>query len=97
MKVRLLPVAERDLIEIDAWLTLERPTTARRVMTGLLDAVEQLEALPSSGPVARDPWLASRGFRVLIRGRYVIFYKLHRSTVVIYRVLHQSRDWAGLL
>ena len=96
MRVRVLPAAERDLVEIDAWLTRESPS-APRVMTGLFDALEQLERLPRSGSVARDQWLASRGFRVLAKGRYAIFFKVHRSTIVIYRVLHQRREWASLL
>lgn len=97
MKVRVLRRAERDLIEIDAWFTRESPRTATRIVRGLLASLEQLERLPFSGPVVRDPWLASRGFRVLVRGRYAIFFKVHRSTVLIYRVLHQRREWAQLL
>ena len=97
MKVRVLPRAERDLVEIDAWLTRESPTSAARVMKRLLDALEQLAQLPHSGAVVRDPVLASRGFRFLIRSRYAIFFKVHGATVVIYRVLHQRRDWAQLL
>lgn len=96
MRVRVLPRAERDLVEIDAWLTRESPQTVTKVMRGLLDGLEQLESLPYSGPIVRDPWLASRGFRVLSRGRYAIFFKIHRLTVVIYRVLHQRREWSRL-
>ena len=97
MKIRVLPRAERDLAEIDAWLTRENAHRAAKVMKGLLDGLAQLERLPRSGPPIRDPWLASRGFRALVRGRYTVFFKTHRSTVVIYRVLHQRRDWSSLL
>lgn len=97
MRIRILPRAQRDLMEIDAWISVENLPAARKVMKSLLDGMEQLARHPKSAPVVRDVWLASRGFRCLSRGRYAVFFKVHNSTVVVYRVLHQRREWAHLL
>ena len=97
MKVRILRRAQVDLAEIDAWLRRENPRAAAKLMRSLFDGIEQLARLPSSGPPVRDPVLAERGFRALSRKRYVIFFKIQGATVYVHRVLHQRREWSGLV
>ncbi len=97
MTVRVLPVAVIDLEEIEQWLTREHPALAKGMLSSLFAGLEQLERLPRSGPMARDLVLAERGYRALVRGRYVIFNKVRGRTVFVHRVLHHKRSWSHLI
>lgn len=96
-RVRFLARAAEDLVEIAAYLAIEAPHAKDRVLGRIVDASERLATLGESGPIARDPVLRARAFRSLRVDRYVVFYKLTPSTVRVYRVLHERRDWARLL
>jgi plasmid stabilization system protein ParE len=95
--VRIIRSAQRDLSEIAAYLECDTPAAAERVIDDLLSGIERLGVFPESGPVPRDPRLARLGFRVLGRGRYLVFYKITRAQVRIYRVVHGRRAYADLL
>jgi toxin ParE1/3/4 len=95
--VRILRSAQRDLSEIAAYLRCDAPDGAERVIEEVLSGIERLGELPESGPVPRDQRLERLGFRYLACERYLVFYKLTRSQVRIYRVLHQRRAYERLL
>jgi toxin ParE1/3/4 len=95
--VRILRKAQADLLEIEAYIGRERPSAARRVLDRVLDAIDTLAESQRSGPLARDARLRRRGFRFLVTGRYLIFYKTGRSGVRVYRVLHGKREYRRLL
>lgn len=96
-RVRFLSRAVADLGEIAEYLAIEAPGRHRRIVGRILDAAEGLGRLGEPGPVARDPVLRARAFRSVRVERYIVFYKLTPTTVRIYRVLHERRDWARLL
>lgn len=95
--VRILRRAQADLLEIYAYHSRESPSAAARIIEELIAATERLGKLPESGPVARDDRLRRAGYRVLVQGRYLLFYKLVGAHVRIYRVLHQRRAYERLL
>ena len=97
MKLRLLPRAQRDLLEIQAWLERELPHASERRLDAIIMGLDQLERHPLSGPVCRDERLAVRGFRTITLGRYLAFYKVQRATVYVYRLLDQKQSWQQLL
>lgn len=97
VKVTILGPAQRDLEELAGWLRRERPDVAERVLEALLDGLEQLAALPHSGPPAQSALLAARGYRCLVRADDVTFYKVTGARLYVHRVLHHSRDWADLV
>jgi plasmid stabilization system protein ParE len=95
--VRILRSAQRDLSEIAAYLRCDTPARADAAIDDLLTGIDRLGTFPESGPVPRDERLARLGFRFLARGRYLVFYKVTRSQVRIYRVLHEKRAYERLL
>jgi plasmid stabilization system protein ParE len=97
MKVRVLRRAQTDLLEIAAWLERERPVQKNRILDAVLTGLERLERFPRMGPLARDPLLRRRGYRTLVRQRYVAFYRVERATVLVVRVLHERQSWKRLL
>lgn len=94
---RILRRAQSDLVEIRDYVRIDSPDGARRIVVGLLTAIERLERFPMSGAVPRDEHLHRSGFRYVRRGRYLVFYKLTRTQVRIYRVLHERREYESML
>ncbi len=95
--VRLLRRAQNDLIEIHDYVHRDRPNAADRRIAKLLDTIESLEQLADRGVVPRDERLRSLGYRVLIEGEYLVFYKTLRTQVRIYRVVHGRRRYRHLV
>ena len=97
MKLRLLPRAQRNLLEVQAWLEREQPQSSERQLDIIIMGLDQLGRHPLSAPTCRDERLALRGFRTITLGRYVAFYKVQRATVYVYRMLNQKQSWKPLL
>ena len=95
--VRVLRRAEADLAEIQRYVARDDPDAADRIVDDLLDSMERLGRLPTMAPLACDPRLKALGYRALVRGRYVVFYKIVGQHVRVYRVLHQRREYARLV
>jgi plasmid stabilization system protein ParE len=96
-QVRILRKAQADLLEIQRYTVRESAGDVGQVVGGLLTAIERLGRFPESGPVVRDERLRRAGYRYLLQGWYIIFYKLIGAHVRIYRVLHQRRAYERLL
>jgi len=94
--VRILRRAEKDLLEIHRYIERDAPDAAERFLGKLLDGIEQLGSI-SIGVAPRDESLRSRGFRVLVGGEYLIFYKEFARHVRVYRVLHGKRKYSHLI
>ena len=95
--VRVLRRAQRDLQTIYDFVAREAPHRANAFIDGLLDAIESLGTMSERAAVPRDEVLASRGFRALVHGAYLVFYKLTRSQVRVHRVIHGHRAYRDLL
>lgn len=95
--VRILRRAEQDLVEIHRYVERDRPTAADSLVAVLVARLETLTGLAERGSKPRDEKLSQRGFRFLIEGEYLIFYKVLRRQVRVYRVLHGRRRYQHLL
>ncbi len=96
-KVRILRRAQKDLIEIRNYIKRDAPQAAERFVDKLISKIEKLESSPEMSVVLRDECLQARGYRVLIEGEYLIFYKVLSRQVRIYRVLHGRRKYRHLV
>jgi plasmid stabilization system protein ParE len=95
--VRVLRRAQRDLDEIARYVRRDSPDRAERLIDRLLDAIESLDRLPSRGASPRDPRLRRLGFRFVVEGSHLVFYKVVRTQVRVYRVLYGRRAYDDLL
>ena len=95
--VRVLRRAERDLQEIYDFVSREAPLRAGPFIDVLLDAIDSLAETADRGPVPRDEVLRERGFRFLVHRPYLVFHKVQRRQVRVYRVLHGKRAYRSLL
>ncbi|MBA3462255.1 MAG: type II toxin-antitoxin system RelE/ParE family toxin [Deltaproteobacteria bacterium] len=95
--VRVLRRAERDLQQIYDATARETPSRADVFIDRLLDRIASLASMAHRGATPRDPTLAMQGFRFLVEEPYLVFYKVLRSQVRVYRVLHGHRAYRDLL
>lgn len=95
--VRVLRRAQRDLQQIYDHVLREAPLRADSFIDRLLEAIDSLATMSERGPMPRDETLKQQGFRFLVHGQYLVFYKVLRRQVRVYRVLRGSRPYRSLL
>ncbi len=62
-------------------------------------AINRLQEFPESGSVPRYSILKKQGYRVLIVGRHLIFYKINETDklVIIYAIVDGRREYRNLI
>jgi len=95
--VRLLRPAEEDLTELYEYIAADNPSAAERLLRRIEKDLSALAKRPMLGPVPRDPDIAQLGYRYLIMGQYLAFYKIEGSQIFIHRILHGARDYSEIL
>ena len=90
------PVAREDMPDILMYISeeLDASQSAERILDKIDSDLGRLRENPYSAPVARDDYLASQGFRMLVSGKYLAFYKVDAAahTVIVYRVVYGKRN-----
>lgn len=95
--LRLLSTAEQDFLDIIEYLAAENVSAAHTVANHLEKQLQSLQRHPFLGKVPSDSKLAKMGYRVLVVGDYLVFYKVRGKTVMIYRIIHGARNIVPLL
>ena len=95
--VRLLRPAEEDLTEIYEYIAAEDPSAAERLTLRIEKDLKALAKRPMLGPVPRDPDIAQLGYRHLVMGEYLAFYKIEGPQILVHRILHGARDYSEIL
>lgn len=95
--LRLLKAAEEDLFEIVTYIAADNLRAAAAVATKIEKKINLLSRHPYLGQIPEDPELVRMGYRYLIVGNYLIFYTLETQVVLVHRILHGARNYAGLL
>ncbi|NQX68238.1 type II toxin-antitoxin system RelE/ParE family toxin [Paenibacillus alba] len=94
-------LAEADLRKIADYIANEllEPTTARKMITRIAEAIFQLEQMPFRNGLVRDERLAANGIRHILVDSYIVFYVISEKeeTVTIVRILYGKRQWSSLL
>lgn len=97
-KLDILPPAQSELEEIArVHMALSGPQSARSITDKIYDAMEQLARFPLSGPPVRDDELSVAGYRYILAGKYLVFYRLLGDAVVVYHIAHGAADYPKLL
>lgn len=95
--LRLLSIAEQDFLDIIEYLAAENLSAAHTVTDHIEKQLQGLQRHPFLGKVPADAKLARMGYRVLVVGDYLVFYKVRGKTVLVYRIIHGARDILPLL
>jgi plasmid stabilization system protein ParE len=94
----LLAPAQRELEEI-ACVHLERvgPQSARGITDCIYSSLEHLKRFPEMGYRCRDKQLAMAGYRTLVCGNYLCFYRQIGKYVFVHHIVDGRSDYPGLL
>ena len=78
---------------------LYEPTAARKLWSKIEKKKQYLAMNPYMYPAISVPNLAKKGFRFVVIGNYLMFYKINeaKKAVLIFRFLYGRRNWQELL
>jgi toxin ParE1/3/4 len=89
LRVILLPRAKKDIRKIWSAISADSLAAADKFIDKLDGRVKSLISFPDRGAPREE---ISKGLRVLIEGKYLIFYRVNSSKVEIVRVIHGAQD-----
>lgn len=92
MRVRWLRAALKDLDERAAYIAVDNPAAARRLVATLLRAINHLAEHPALGRPGRIA-----GTRELVIPPYIIPYRVRRNAVEVLRIFHGAQRWPDKL
>ncbi|MDI9483844.1 MAG: type II toxin-antitoxin system RelE/ParE family toxin [Bacillota bacterium] len=94
----LLPPAQSELEEIAlVYLELAGPQSAQEITDRIYAYLEKLQSFPDPGIVCRDKELALQGYRMLICGQYLCFYRIIGKTIFVYHIADGRANYPKLL
>lgn len=96
-KLRFLGPAEADLLSISDYIAEDNPRAAHKMLERFEKAIRRLELSPFAGRIPDDDELRNRSYRMLIVGKYIVFYKIKEQALEIHRIIHGARDYKHLL
>lgn len=98
-KLHYAPEAQRDLDEIWDYIAfdLENPAAAAGTVERIMDAIGKLADFPEAGAPLRSVADVDSGYRFLVCGNYLAFYRVEGNEVYIDRVLYGRRDYLRIL
>ena len=97
VKIRYLPTAEKDLEDIFDYILKDKPSAALSLLENFDHSISQLALNPELGVIPKDDRLKKLGYRMLIVGKYLVFYVVKTNTIQIRRVIHGARKYSFLL
>ena len=95
--VRLLRIAEDDLIEIVNYIAADRPSAADTLASKIEKNLVLLSKHPHLGRIPGEEELSRMGYRYLVIDNYLLFYTLEEDVLLVHRILHGARDYLQLL
>ena len=96
-EIRYLPTAENDLDEIFDYIMMDDPSAAVSTLENFNRSISQLAFNSKLGVAPKDDRLKKLGYRMLIVGKYLVFYVVKTNTVQIRRIIHGARQYSFLL
>lgn len=85
----------------DIWdyivLELQNRSAAERVIDRIMDAVDQLKNFAEMGTPLSSIADVGTGYRFLVSGNYMVFYRVQGNDVYIDRVLYGRSDYMSVL
>ena len=100
-RIEFTDTAKQDLREIAFYIAEQAKdkNIAIRFVKELQEKCKILEAFPESGAIPKDRMMKSAGYRFLVYGDYLIFYKYEANENVAYilAVFNSKRDYMKVM
>lgn len=92
MRIRWNPKADKDLENIEAYISQDSPRAAIKVILDIINAVEQLRDFPALGRAGR---VVGTRELVIFGKPYIVPYRIKENIVEVLRVFHASQKIEG--
>ncbi len=96
-KVLIFPAAKRDLQEIVDYINEQSSFEDVKLYDEIVEHVASLAELPYRYPLMKNLILRAKGYRILVKQSYLVFYVIMGDVVQIRRILHGKRRYEFLL
>jgi toxin ParE1/3/4 len=96
-EILYLKTAETDLYEIFDYVNQDDPGAALSLYQRIEDSISSLAQNPELGTVPGDDRLKNMGYRMLVVGKYLVFYIIKEKVIQIRRIIHGARKYSFLL
>ncbi|MDY4078929.1 MAG: type II toxin-antitoxin system RelE/ParE family toxin [Clostridium sp.] len=98
-KVRMTPIALKDLKEIKSYISEEllSEEAALRTVKQIIESYEKLAEFPLMGKKLSSVIDVDKDYRFIVAGKYIIFYKVEEEFISIYRILYGRRNYMEIL
>jgi toxin ParE1/3/4 len=90
LTIEITPVAQRQLLHLDAYLSERSIAGADRVVDRIFEQIERLSQFPFLGQPGR---VAGTRELVVTATNYIIAYRLVDETLQVLAVLHGAQRW----
>ena len=96
-EVCILSGAEADATEIFTYIAQDNKDAAIKLLDNIYAAMEPLCDFPERGARIKDKSLNRLGYRFLVVGPYLIFYRVVGQEVHVHHIVHERRNLAFTL
>lgn len=98
-EIHYSPIVLNDLDEIRTYISqnLFNPIAAQNTVNGIMDSVDMLADQPEMGAPLYFLSGLNSGYRYIIYGNYMAFYRASKTDVYIDRVLYGKSDYMRVL
>ena len=98
-KIHYSPESRRDLDDIWDYIVseLQNRSAAECVIDRIMDAVDPLKNFAKMGTPLSSVADVGTGYRYLVSGNYIVFYRVQGNDVYIDRVLYDRSDYMSVL
>ena len=91
------PIAHQDIKEIFEYILTDSKTSAKNQAEMIYNAINRLLEFPFSGGELNKKIKRKTDYRYFIAAPYIIFYKIEKEFIKIYRVLDGRQDYIKVL
>ena len=98
-RIHYSPESRHDLDDIWDYIVseLQNRSAAEHVINRIMDTVDHLKNFAEMGTPLSSIADVGTGYRFLVSGNYMVFYRVQDSDVYIDRVLYGRRDYMSVL
>ena len=90
-------LAWKDLEEIYDFISQDSSIIAQAFLDQIDEKIGRLGNFPESGYIPKQTYLKIKGYRILVIGEYLVFYRFKPKQVKIDRIIHGKRRYEFLL
>ena len=97
MQLRINAEVAEDLAKIKNYIEQDSEQNAKEVVMRIVDCIENLLQFPDSGMKLENHTKRRNNYRFKIILPYLVFYKIEKDVIKVYRVLHAAQNYIKLL